>query len=614
MSKNYAMMITTTDDIYQEDVWKSLRDRVSESDNRVFFFCGKPLNSPYGNQRYSNIIFKLIEHLPMDGMIVQSGALTYYSGNGCLNDFLRQFSDIPIVKLAEKGQGNSLVLNNHESSRMICKHLLDQHGYKEFAYISGPPNNYEAKERLNGMLSILEEYGLKLNKSRYYEGDFTEISGYKGAKEILEHDVPRVIVCGNDEMALGAIRAIHEGPLKVPEDIAVVGFDDIESAKLQNVPLTTVKQPFAKLVNRAYDILQGNHLDQNDFIGELQVRESCGCEQIVQEADTEAIEKNFYMGKYNNSLSHYNRMIYMATHFTSVLNLESLKIKLIDYFNTFHGSEIYLCLFEQGKIDIVDPLKFEYPEHMRLYFGYNHGEVLKEESFLTKKGLPDSIFKRKYSNSFLIYPILFDKTSYGYIVCDDKTAEDMSFIVLKNILDTAISRVDIYDQIESYSKKMEGLSLKDPLTGILNRRGFDNMTRKAFASQILAGKNPSIIYCDVNNLKKINDTYGHDAGDLVIKQAALTLEQYFKNGEVVARIGGDEFVVYIEHVTENSIASICRDFKTFIHSHNMDFNYPFTLSMEVGLSVYSNLENQSYDILMKQADLALYEKKYNNRK
>jgi LacI family transcriptional regulator len=115
---------------------------------------------------------------------------------------------------------------------------LHQQGLTKLAYIQGPQDAYDNAERTEAFLAAASVENLPIT---VYEGDFTEEGGYKVGKLLIStNDLPQGVFCGNDQMAIGFLRAMHEFGLKAPEDIAVVGFDDITIAKYLNPPLTTV--------------------------------------------------------------------------------------------------------------------------------------------------------------------------------------------------------------------------------------------------------------------------------------------------------------------------------------------------------------------------------------
>lgn len=158
--------------------------------------------------------------------------------------------NLPVVTISSRigsGQG-AISIDNFGGGVTAAGHLREQ-GCRKLAHISGPSRNFEAQERRRGFLSACTDAPL-------FEGDFTEDSGYRGAKAFLALDErPDGIFAANDMMAVGCLLALREAGVKVPEDVAVVGFDDIPIARFTSPPLTTLRVGIFDLGRRGLEML-----------------------------------------------------------------------------------------------------------------------------------------------------------------------------------------------------------------------------------------------------------------------------------------------------------------------------------------------------------------------
>lgn len=136
----------------------------------------------------------------------------------------------------------------------ITKHLINL-GHKSIAHISGPKDWYESEKRLQGFKKALKEK--KLEDSLVWEGDWSASSGYDAAKKIVKIQKISAIFAGNDAMALGALKAISEAGLSVPENLSLVGFDDLPESQFFTPSLTTARQDFTEVGEQALAILLG---------------------------------------------------------------------------------------------------------------------------------------------------------------------------------------------------------------------------------------------------------------------------------------------------------------------------------------------------------------------
>lgn len=152
---------------------------------------------------------------------------------------------VPLVFLSMAPQeGLSIVcVDNYHGGRIAAEHLLEQ-GYEKIGQVAGPLLWWEAQERVRGCRDALEEAGIPVNNRDPVSGTWSAASGLRGLNQLLDQspDLDAVFI-GNDQMALGALLAAQKRGLRVPGDLAVVGFDDVPEAAYFQPPLTTVSQP-----------------------------------------------------------------------------------------------------------------------------------------------------------------------------------------------------------------------------------------------------------------------------------------------------------------------------------------------------------------------------------
>jgi len=186
-----------------------------------------------------------------------------------------------------KGIGASCVrLNDIESARKITQHLIKKHRYKRIAHLKGPDKISIGKDRLDGFLSAMKENNLKVNKDWIVDAGLKESEGKRAMSKLLDlpkSRQPRAVIAVNAPVAFGAIEAIKERGLRIPEDIAIVAFSDNIRAQLISSPLTTVRQPAYEIGRKAAEKLissiESEVADVEDIVvnAELVIRRSCGC-------------------------------------------------------------------------------------------------------------------------------------------------------------------------------------------------------------------------------------------------------------------------------------------------------------------------------------------------
>lgn len=165
---------------------------------------------------------------------------------------------IPVVYLGNTPRTepiSSVRCDDRDGGLRATRYLLEL-GHRVIATITGPLNEECAEDRLRGYRQALAEQGLPLDDRLIAHGDWSAISGYRATRALLGAGIPfTAIFAQNDQMAIGAIRALREAGLQVPRDVSVIGFDDIPLASYFDPPLTTLRQPMTELGERAARLL-----------------------------------------------------------------------------------------------------------------------------------------------------------------------------------------------------------------------------------------------------------------------------------------------------------------------------------------------------------------------
>jgi len=165
----------------------------------------------------------------------------------------------------------------------------------------------------------------------------------------------------------------------------------------------------------------------------------------------------------------------------------------------------------------------------------------------------------------------------------------------------------------THRKKMEeelrALSLVDELTGLYNRRGFLALAHQQLKLVDRIKKGMFLVFTDVDGLKKINDTMGHHEGDRALIDTADILKRTFRESDIIARIGGDEFVVLTIETSDDSVEILTNRFKENLKNHNEQEARGYRLSLSIGVAHYNPESPCSIDDLIYRADKLMYEEK-----
>ena len=261
------------------EVVRGIEEVTNASDYQLFL-----TNANEQFEREKNAI-RTLQSKRVDGILISSSqTVDDYS---FYKDLINSGTKVVFFDRCIENIGASCVsVNDRSSSERVTNHLIEQHGYKKLAYLSGPQEVSVGKDRYHGYLDALRKHDIPVRDKWIIEAGFQEEKGYEAMKSLLElpgDELPDAVVSVNDPCAIGAIKAIKEAGLRIPDDIAITGFTDDVRAPLLETPLTTIHQPAYKVGKRAAEKLI-NTIDDPDepvenieVLTTLKVRKSCGC-------------------------------------------------------------------------------------------------------------------------------------------------------------------------------------------------------------------------------------------------------------------------------------------------------------------------------------------------
>ena len=178
---------------------------------------------------------------------------------------------------------------------------------------------------------------------------------------------------------------------------------------------------------------------------------------------------------------------------------------------------------------------------------------------------------------------------------------------------TLQKRVAKLEKLLSTQKQIEtelrNLTLCDDLTNLYNRRGFFTLAEQQFKIAKRMKRRILLIYADIDNLKQINDTYGHDAGGSVIVDSSNILKLCLRDSDIISRFGGDEFVIFPLGISQESTKVIIDRMQEKFDAHNKKVNRNYKISISFGIKEYDPQSPCSLEELIRQADELMYEQK-----
>ena len=292
-----AFLTHSISDEYGGQLWRGAMEAASERGANLICYPGWAPQSPLGFEAQANIIYELISADTVNGVVFSSGVFSEFVGRDLLAEFYDRYKSPKLkrVSIAVQFDGiPSVVVENYLGICEVMTHLIETHGLSRIAFITSPKPNPEAQDRYRGYKDMLAKYGLKFNSNLVTEqAEWREDAGRAAVRELIdkkglkpEKDF-QAIVAGNDNLAYGALVELESRAIKVPEGVALTGFDDQERSGYLNPALTTVFQPVRELgrqaVKMALEQIEGKEVEEiKELHVDFRVRQSCGCPNVIK--------------------------------------------------------------------------------------------------------------------------------------------------------------------------------------------------------------------------------------------------------------------------------------------------------------------------------------------
>jgi LacI family repressor for deo operon, udp, cdd, tsx, nupC, and nupG len=275
-SKTIVVVVRDISNSFFSDIIRGVEDVAYKHNYKVLL--GDTRNDP---KKESDYIGLYNERL-VDGVIL----IATRNRKDTLNELTRGIPVVLTSEFLERADMPIVSIDNIGMAKLATEHLISL-GHNRIGFISGPRDIAISKDRLMGYHQALLEHELPLHPDLIQEGDWSIESGHSIASRLLKLDSrPTAILASNDEMAIGVIKCVKKAGLRVPQDVAVVGFDNINMASLLEPTLTTISQPRydigVKVMEILLKLMNGEAVKEKQYIlpSKLIIRESCGGVQM----------------------------------------------------------------------------------------------------------------------------------------------------------------------------------------------------------------------------------------------------------------------------------------------------------------------------------------------
>lgn len=577
----------------------------------------------YENGEYN--IYNLPDFTKYDGVITNLETIHDVKIREALIDRIRK-AGVPCVSMVVRIDGMiNIWMENESGIHAIVEHLVEEHHVRKIFYLSGPVESQDAGERLDAYKKASEQFRLEWDDRMVTYGDYTYKSGIQAVKEMLQKDMPLpdAVMAANDDMAVGAVLALKEAGYKVPEDILVTGYDNSSIAQLNHPRLTTVRRGEYAAAEIAYktlmEAIRGEKPQTEHIVyGRPLFSQSCGCDK--KQSYTHAELQEMYVRKSVEVDDNLELLKCCAAEFTGLETFDDFKECVQQYIRLLAPDYFYLCMcgsienyfdelerMAEGKERERD--EKVYTEDIWVPLAYENGVFSSYDGFPKNELLPPSCKRGNQGDFYLVMPLHHQEYCFGYCVVGNyrPALEGRFFRHFILSLDNALETVRRQDTMNAMLGRLSKMWLYDELTGVNNRAGYNKFAPRILEEAQKKQLPIAVIFADMDGLKKVNDLYGHEEGDAYIKAMANILEHNRRHGELLARYGGDEFVIVLNGYSEDGIREYIDKIRNAIGQYNARYTRAYKLDASIGYFLEMDAEKASLELLVELADKNMYQ-------
>ena len=616
--KTIGIILFDITSYYQQQLVHTLSKTASKHGYNLLTFSAFTIyGSDTKNAAGEYNILHLIPYEQLDALIVCHDTFNSNEAVEELWKLVTERCQAPIISIRKKVNGcYNILVEDTDAIPAFVRHFHDVHHFDRIAFMSGPYNHPDAIFRLEKYKEAMAELGLDCPEEYIFEGNFWKDCALDASKHFMSlKKRPQAIVCANDYMALSLCKELTLQGYSVPQDIAISGFDDVRDARANVPPLTTCYVSVSDMAKKAMEtidtLLNGKEAPACTFVPtKIIIRNSCGCESSTMKDlslsrmyEVELMEQLINQNVHNTFVSISLENMTSAEDIGDYLRLEDVPGIARDF---------YLCLgiHGNGAYPQVKKKAPGFAKRSHSIYSLRDLNPIATSSFETKKLLPPEAIREEPMAVFF-FPIHYLEYNFGYVAAtsNGEEAQDTLFHSWLSLIGNTLENSRIRAKNQALLEKLNMLYHEDFLTKLYNLRGFEQFSEEEFSEAKKHNIKTMTLSIDMDNLKYINDVYGHSHGDLALQTIADAMRQACSGCEICARIGGDEFAVFGYDYSEDKAKQYTENFLQYLKDFNADSSLPYCVNASFGYTISDPSLSISREQYMKASDDLLYQNK-----
>lgn len=611
--KKIALIICASNFESQKNTIKTIHRKLREMGNYALYVitCYGIFRDESAYEKGAASIYSLLGASQFDGCIIE--------GNIGNHEMIRRFAEllasrnIPFVTLNIGIGDNPYVLSDAtDTCGQLLIHLIEEHECKKINFVKIPGEDIYGIHALQVYKDTLKKYNIPFEEERVVDKLVSILNGRDLFHIFKERgiDDADATICMHDVLAMGLCMELEAHGYSVPKDMRICAFNRSVNSTVFRPDITSADRRDSKLADKTCEVLvqmmEGKEVPINHHVkAQVFLGASCGCHKVRDN------ENQYYQGvvlakiEASNQIS---RMMNYNDSLESVVSLEALGESIKDMMLGISCSSFIFCLNQRAVKYITsadDYVQLEngkyFDDTMTAVVGVTKrtGE-LKDCSFSLKELVP---LQAKAGDLFVFMPVHHQELVYGYMVFVNEylPVELYNYRICHESLGSSMGNLHRRMVMRENIWQLDELHMRDALTGLYNRFAWRRYGEKYFAT-----KKYTIVMLDVDGLKKINDNYGHLAGNNAISITANVIKNAVSDDDLVLRYGGDEFQI----ISHNIVSQYWEDMKVIINQNIAADVAQQELSYELGVSLgYAICDEENLmtvEECCEKADQAMY--------
>ncbi len=601
----------------------------------------KPDNTTGHDYQYMAISSQINEH-NVDGIIISSGTQLHGMSKAAFTSYLKTYKPLKIVSIAhEIPEIPSIICDSQKAMETLVEYLVKEQDCQKFGIMSVDSESIEMNARAEIIKAELKKNDIPssnivLWKSNFhYSSAYSLLSDYYTKKK--NHFDFDAIIAMNDDLAFACLDFCSKrANLRVPKDIVVTGFDDMQRASFFTPTLTTVNQKvYYQGYKAALTLINQVNGQEVPLVQTIEakaiLRESTNGKKTSKKqfADNDYISldiseelagnNRFSVSEWFNKRQQVFQAALMDTYVQQNVEFQDVGKHLTHALSGFGLMSAAVVVYDKPT-EALKPFEyFSQPQKAQMIACFDYSKSTKKKEFKhsvdfnpSQEILPAGYFD--FSGDGVVVMSLFHNTiQYGYILLKRGIFDTGVYdLVVKAVANQIHASYEYSRKLKNKKDITKGYKILDEmthidyLTGLKNQRGFMELGETCLKYAEAMGQSGLMLYFDIKNLKKVNDYFGHSAGDQVIKVVGEILQKHFRSNDIIARLEGDKFGVISAGLNVDNYKKVLTNISDECALWKEKNGYPFEIDVSAGFAMFPSLKNgYALEPLMEKAEASV---------